>query len=122
MRLFSRTPQGVALDHGNHARRLKAAVAQALVLGVMLAPELAHAQAMGGLFAGITEFFRELVRVLILEWGFYLGILGLAIQGFRAKMGHISWGSFGGWFVGISVVFFAPAIVTYIRDRAAIAI
>lgn len=93
----------------------------ALVMIFLLAPLLAHAQASGGVggtFGGITAFLKSITQLLIYEWGYYIGIITLAIQGYRWKTGRIDLMQLGGWGLGIGLVFFAPNIVSDLRSRS----
>lgn len=69
-------------------------------------------------FSGITDVLKSLVRLLIFEWGYYLGIAALALQGYRWWAGHITMMDFLKWATGIVFVFFAPSIVDSIRSSA----
>lgn len=93
----------------------------ALWMVFLLAPLLAHAQASGGAggtFGGITAFLKSITQLLIYEWGYYIGIITLAIQGYRWKTGRIDLMQLGGWGLGIGLVFFAPNIVSDLRSRS----
>jgi type IV secretion system protein VirB2 len=96
--------------------------ANTLVLALILLPQLAHAQDATGTFGGITAFLRSITQLLIFDWGYYIGIITLAIQGFRWKTGRIDLMTLGGWGLGIGLVFFAPNIVGDLRNRAGNAI
>jgi type IV secretion system protein VirB2 len=90
-----------------------------VMLAVVLLPQLAHAQSAGDTFGGITDFLKSITNLLIYEWGYYVGILTLAIQGYRWKTGRIDLLQLGGWGLGIGIVFFAPNIVTDLKERSA---
>lgn len=93
--------------------------ANAMIYGVIFFPEFSHAQgAGGGAFGGITDFLKGITNLLIFEWGYYIGIITLAIQGYRWKTGRIDLMQLGGWGLGIGLVFFAPAIVGDLKGRA----
>ncbi|AKM33506.1 type VI secretion protein (plasmid) [Pandoraea faecigallinarum] len=90
-----------------------------LVVVFVLLPGLANAQsAGGGAFDGITQFLKSITQLLIYEWGYYIGIITLAIQGYRWKTGRIDMMTLGGWGLGIGLVFFAPNIVSDLKSRA----
>lgn len=91
---------------------------EGLVALAALAPELAHAQAGGGLLSGLTQIIQDVTRTIALDWVFYLGILALVLAALAAKFGHISWGKFGVVFCAIGIAFYAPKIVSAIRDTA----
>lgn len=93
-------------------------LASILMLILMISPKLAMAQSAGATFGGITEFLRSITNLLIFEWGYYIGIITLAIQGYRWKTGRIDLMTLGGWGLGIGLVFFAPNIVGDLRNRA----
>lgn len=86
---------------------------------IFFVPELAQAQSVGGTFGGITEFLKSIAQLIIYEWGYYIGIITLAIQGYRWKTGRIDLMQLGGWGLGIALVFFAPNIVSDLRARSA---
>lgn len=90
-----------------------------IVAAFVLLPELAHAQEASGTFGGITSFLKSITQLLIYEWGYYIGIVTLAIQGYRWKTGRIDLMQLGGWGLGISLVFFAPNIVSDLKARSA---
>ena len=93
--------------------------ANTLLICVILIPELAQAQQEDSKpFGGITDFLRSITQLLIMEWGYYIGIITLAIQGYRWKTGRIDLMQLGGWGLGIGLVFFAPSIVGDLRSRA----
>ena len=83
-----------------------------LFLGTLLLPGIACA-ADASPFGGVTDFLRNIANLLIMEWGYYIGIITLAIQGYRWKIGSIDLMQLGGWGLGIGLVFFAPNIVLY---------
>lgn len=94
--------------------------ANTLLLSLIFLPELANAQSNGGgnAFGGITDFLKSITNLLIFEWGYYVGIITLAIQGYRWKTGRIDLMQLGGWGLGIGLVFFAPSIVGDLKSRA----
>jgi type IV secretion system protein VirB2 len=94
--------------------------ANGLVWTLMLGSQIAYAQSagIGGAFSGVTEIFRSIANLLIFEWGYYIGIISLAIQGYRWKTGKIGLNELLTWAFGIVLVFFAPAIVTEIKSRS----
>lgn len=90
-----------------------------LLGALVFLPGLAHAAPAGGdAFGGITEFLKTIARLLIVEWGYYIGIITLAIQGYRWKTGRIDLMQLGGWGLGIGLVLFAPSIVMELKNRA----
>ncbi|SAL75398.1 TrbC/VIRB2 family protein [Caballeronia terrestris] len=103
---------------GDSVDRVLEFIANALVLLLILLPEIAQAQDAAGAFTGITAFLKSITNLLIFEWGYYIGIITLAIQGIRWKTGRIDLMTLGGWGLGIGLVFFAPNIVGDIRNRA----
>ncbi|ASY87040.1 TrbC/VirB2 family protein [Xanthomonas citri] len=92
--------------------------ANALVMALVFLPQLAYAQDAGGTFGGITAFLKSITQLLIYEWGYYIGIITLAIQGYRWKSGRIDLMTLGGWGLGIGLVFFAPNIVSDLKARS----
>ncbi|WP_017164614.1 TrbC/VirB2 family protein [Xanthomonas phaseoli] len=92
--------------------------ANALVMALVFLPQLAYAQDAGGTFGGITAFLKSITQLLIYEWGYYIGIITLAIQGYRWKSGRIDLMTLGGWGLGIGLVFFAPNIVADLKARS----
>ncbi len=85
----------------------------------ILSPDLALAQQTSGdPFGGITDFLKNITNLLIFEWGYYVGIMTLAIQGYRWKTGRIDLMQLGGWGLGIGLVFFAPNIVADLRSHS----
>lgn len=92
-------------------------LANILMILLVASPQLAIAQT-AGTFGGITEFLRSITNLLIFEWGYYIGIITLAIQGYRWKTGRIDLMTLGGWGLGIALVFFAPNIVGDLRNRS----
>lgn len=92
----------------------------ALLVCFIFLPELVQAQPQeeSKPFGGITDFLRSITQLLIMEWGYYIGIITLAIQGYRWKTGRIDLMQLGGWGLGIGLVFFAPSIVADLRSRA----
>lgn len=103
---------------GDRVDRTLSLTANVLMISLVFLPQLAHAQAVGGAFGGLTEFLKAITNLLIFEWGYYIGIITLAIQGYRWKTGRIDLMTLGGWGLGIGLVFFAPNIVSDLRNRA----
>ncbi|CCG39415.1 TrbC/VIRB2 family protein [Xanthomonas citri pv. mangiferaeindicae LMG 941] len=87
-------------------------------MALVFLPQLAYAQDVGGTFGGITAFLKSITQLLIYEWGYYIGIITLAIQGYRWKSGRIDLMTLGGWGLGIGLVFFAPNIVSDLKARS----
>lgn len=79
-------------------------------------PEIANA-AMD--FSSVKNLLKDIVSFLIFDIGYYLGILAIVVQGFRAKSGRVEWSTFGWTVAGVFLVFFAPNIVTEIKSGAA---
>ena len=86
------------------------------LFSISLLPEVANAALN---FSSLTNLFKDVVSFLIFDIGYYLGILAIVITGYKAKSGHISWSAFGWAVAGIFLVFFAPNIVTEIKNGAA---
>jgi type IV secretion system protein VirB2 len=108
---------------GDKVDKLLSATANTLVLALVLLPDLAQAQVTdSSAFSGITAFLKSITTLLIYEWGYYIGIITLAIQGYRWKSGRIDLMTLGGWGLGIGLVFFAPNIVNDLKSRSAGAI
>lgn len=108
---------------GDKVDKWLAVTANTLVLTLILLPDLAQAQVSDtGAFGGITAFLKSITTLLIYEWGYYIGIITLAIQGYRWKSGRIDLMTLGGWGLGIGLVFFAPNIVNDLKSRSAGAI
>lgn len=86
----------------------------------LIFPEMSYAQAAdsSGTFGGITSFLKSITNLLVFEWGYYIGIITLAIQGYRWKTGRIDLMSLGGWGLGIGLVFFAPNIVNNLKSMS----
>lgn len=101
-------------------RKAKQFAVNALIFGLLLLPGLASAQTAdaSGLFGGLTSILKSVVNLVIYEWGYYIGIITLAIQGYRWKTGRIDLMQLGGWGFGIALVFFAPNLVSSIRSAA----
>ncbi|SAK79382.1 TrbC/VIRB2 family protein [Caballeronia hypogeia] len=89
-----------------------------IMLAFVFLPQFAYAQDASGAFAGITAFLKSITQLLVFEWGYYIGIITLAIQGYRWKSGRIDLMTLGGWGLGIALVFFAPNIVADLRSRS----
>lgn len=106
------------VSHEKFDRMLQSLVNVSMVVFLLL-PEFAHAQSVGGPFGGITDFLKTITQLVIYEWGYYIGIITLAIQGYRWKTGRIDLMQLGGWGLGIALVFFAPNIVSDLRARSA---
>jgi type IV secretion system protein VirB2 len=108
---------------GDEVDRRLARIANVLAFALVLLPDLAHAQITDtSAFGGITAFLKSITTLLIYEWGYYIGIITLAIQGYRWKSGRIDLMTLGGWGLGIGLVFFAPNIVNDLKSRSAGAI
>ena len=111
--------------HGmNHAALMRkdwtAKAEKIVVIGSLfslsLLPEFANA-AMD--FSSVKNLLKDIVSFLIFDIGYYLGILAIVVQGFRAKSGRVEWSTFGWTVAGVFLVFFAPNIVAEIKSGAA---
>lgn len=103
---------------GDKVDRVLDLAANVLVMALVFLPQLGYAQDVGGTFGGITAFLKSITQLLIYEWGYYIGIITLAIQGYRWKSGRIDLMTLGGWGLGIGLVFFAPNIVSDLKARS----
>lgn len=117
--------RNVEIEKQNRADRVDRVlnhVANGLFLFLVLAPELAMAQSgaasASGMMGGVTSFLRGFVNLIIFEWGYYIGIATLAIQGYRWKTGHANLMDLGKWGLGVSLIFFAPNIVDQLRANS----
>lgn len=111
--------------HGmNHAALMRkdwtAKAEKIAVLGslfsISLLPEFANAALD---MSSVKNLLKDVVSFLIFDIGYYLGILAIVVQGFRAKSGRVEWSTFGWTVAGVFLVFFAPNIVTEIKSGAA---
>jgi type IV secretion system protein VirB2 len=103
----------------DRVERLLSVSCNVALLALICLPQLAHAQTSGSaIFGGLTPFLKDLVNLLVYEWGYYIGIITLAIQGYRWKAGRIDLMGLGGWAFGIALVFFAPNLVGTLRSSA----
>jgi type IV secretion system protein VirB2 len=93
-------------------------LAIASLILLMCLPEVSYAADTAKTFGGITDFLKSITNLLIYEWGYYLGIITLAIQGYRWKTGRIDLMQLGGWGLGIGLVLFAPNIVGDLKSRS----
>jgi type IV secretion system protein VirB2 len=107
-----------APSKGDKVDRWLAYTANLLALSLLLLPDLAQAQTADPM-GGITAFLKAITTILIYQWGYYIGIITLAIQGYRWKSGRIDMMTLGGWGFGIGLVFFAPNIVNDLKSRSA---
>ena len=89
-----------------------------MIGGFTLASLAMGAGSLCELFGGLTEILKTIVNLVIFEWGYYIGIITLAVQGYRWKTGRIDLMQLGGWGFGIALVFFAPNIVGELRSKA----
>lgn len=98
---------------------LKVAVYSAVFV-LLLVPEIASAQAVPAAnpFSGITSALKAIAQAVIFDWGPYIGMITLGIQGYRWKMGRIDGMHLLHWGLGISIVFFAPNIVAYLKSSS----
>lgn len=108
---------------GDGSVKISASVQMSLILVMILLvfPSMATAQSSSGVssaLSGITDILKEVVEVFIFDWGYYIGIIALAVQGIRWKLGQINIMQLGGWALGICLVFFAPGIVKGIKSSA----
>ncbi|RMO85325.1 hypothetical protein ALQ34_00448 [Pseudomonas syringae pv. maculicola] len=111
--------------HGmNHAALMRkdwtAKAEKIVVLGSLFSlsvlPEIANATMD---FSSVKNLLKDIVSFLIFDIGYYLGILAIVVQGFRAKSGRVEWSTFGWTVAGVFLVFFAPNIVGEIKSGAA---
>lgn len=109
-------PSHVALMRKDWTAKAEKTLLLGSLFSISLLPEVANAALN---FSSLTNLFKDVVSFLIFDIGYYLGILAIVITGYKAKSGHISWSSFGWAVAGIFLVFFAPNIVTEIKNGAA---
>lgn len=110
-----------AMNHAAQVRKDWTAKAEKFVVfgslfSLSVLPEIANAAVD---FSSIKNLLKDVVSFLIFDIGYYLGILAIVVQGFRATSGRIDWSTFGWTVVGVFLVFFAPNIVTEIKSGAA---
>lgn len=101
--------------------KILSVIANSLLLVLLFAPELAQAQTTSTTstaLSGITVTLKGVAQAVIFDWGYYIGIISLGIQGYRWKMGRIDTMHLVQWGLGISLVFFAPNIVTDLKSRS----
>jgi type IV secretion system protein VirB2 len=94
---------------------------RAAIVAAAFLPQLALAQATGGLGGagdGVTGMLRSVASFLVGDWAYVIGVIALAVQGYRWQAGHITMIDFGKWGLGVALVFFAPKIVSEIRMAA----
>lgn len=104
----------------NHTDTILKIIAHSLLVILLIAPEIAQAQtATTGAFGGITTALKSIAQAVIFDWGYYIGIISLGVQGYRWKMGRIDSMHLLYWGLGISMVFFAPNIVGYLKSNSA---
>ena len=78
------------------------------LIGIALAPETAHAQA---LFDSGTNFLTALQDLLTNTWARIIAIIAVVFLGFAWMFGRISWQIAASVIGGIILIFGAPAIV-----------
>ena len=86
------------------------------LFSLSLLPEFANAALD---MSSVKNLLKDVVSFLIFDIGYYLGILAIVVQGFRAKSGRVEWATFGWTVAGVFLVFFAPNIVAEIKSGAA---
>jgi TrbC/VIRB2 family. len=86
------------------------------LFSLSLLPEFANAALD---MSSVKNLLKDIVSFLIFDIGYYLGILAIVVQGFRAKSGRVEWATFGWTVAGVFLVFFAPNIVAEIKSGAA---
>lgn len=92
-----------------------------ILLVLVFLPELAAAQAVpstSSTFSGISAELKLIAQTIIFDWGYYIGIISLAIQGYRWKTGRIDTMHLLQWGCGIFLLFFAPNIVNDIKSHS----
>ena len=90
------------------------ALAGALALLTLLAPELALAQA-SPFSTGATSFQTNFLAILT-----PIAVIAVMALGLAALFGRISWGWAAGGVAGIVLVFGAPQLVTWVRGMFAV--
>jgi len=45
--------------------------------------EPANAADLSGIFGGVTDTLKSVVKLLIYDWSYYIGIAALTLQGYR---------------------------------------
>ena len=110
----------LAVSINGSCDRLDAKAEKIAVLGslfsISLLPEFANAALD---MRSVKNLLKDVVSFLIFDIGYYLGILAIVVQGFRATTGRVAWSTFGWTVAGVFLVFFAPNIVTEIKSGAA---
>src|SRR5437868_1284013 len=92
------TPQ--SRDKSDFIDMLLNGSAHVLMMAMVLLPPLAHAQGAAGVGDGVTQLLKTVVNLVVFEWGYYLGIILLAIQGYRWKTGRCDLMDLGKWALG----------------------
>lgn len=86
-----------------------------IALFALMAPAVAMAAGatlFEGLAAGILALFTSNILIALCT-------IALIVFGILALTGNIQWKTFGGIAIGASIIFGAPAIVTYLQTLAA---
>jgi type IV secretory pathway VirB2 component (pilin) len=88
-----------------------------LPLFALCAPDIAAAADLGGL-STVTDFLKGFVKLLFVDWGYYIALVAGAAIVFLAWSGRMEWIR-ALWFCIAVVIFFAlPGIIAEFRDSA----
>jgi type IV secretory pathway VirB2 component (pilin) len=98
-------------------RSLKSSWMAVIPLLFLLMPETAAASSAGGL-GTITDFLKEIVNFVFVEWGFYIACLAVAICLWAGWAGHMQWKTVGTLVLSIIIFFSVPEIIGNLRDGA----
>ena len=60
------------------------------VVVLVMVAEPANAADLSGIFGGVTDTLKSVVKLLIYDWSYYIGIAALALQGYRWWASHIT--------------------------------
>ena len=77
---------------------------------LVMVAEPANAADLSGIFGRVTDTLKSVVKLLIYDWSYNIGIAALALRGYRWWASHITMMGFLKWSVGIVFVFFAPRL------------
>jgi type IV secretory pathway VirB2 component (pilin) len=100
-------------------KRVEPALAiQVAVFGfLLLGASDASAQATGALGA-VTTFLRDITRLVFLEWGYYIAMLGAGLCIAAGFTGHLQWKTVIICLGAIFIFFCVPGLVSMARDQA----
>jgi type IV secretory pathway VirB2 component (pilin) len=91
---------------------------QVLLLGFVFVSQGAFAQDITQAGSGVTNFLKSVAKLIFMDWGYYIAMIGAAICIIGGFTGRLEWKTVGIAGICIFLFFCIPNLITTARDSA----